>query len=393
MPQKYLLIHYPKGVLHFEKAKTIFNEYFTHKPCTMRIATFNSENLFSRAKVLNFKNNADGDKLLAKIGELQGELKNKVYNKARILSLYNSLKDYIEISEERGKLFKRQLFAIKGVAANGVDDWDGTIEFKREKFTETTRINTAKVIKALKADVQCLVEIEDRLTMSNFNADMLGSSKFPYNILIDGNDPRGIDVGLLSRFPIKNICTHIFDKEKPTSKSFIFSRDCMEVELEIAKNKSLYVLCNHFKSKGYSASQSDADNRRKMQADTVKQIIKDKYDLTKDMVVVLGDFNDTPDSKPLQTLLNTQNLTDVLKLKFGNDVDKTYTYFYKKKNQIDFILVSKPLKEKFKDAGVERRGMFELDTISNGTEKRFNTVTAPSNAASDHGGVWAEFDI
>lgn len=359
----------------------------------MRIATFNSENLFSRAKVLNFKNNADGDKLLAKIGELQGELKNKVYNKARILSLYNSLKDYIEISEERGKLFKRQLFAIKGVAANGVDDWDGTIEFKREKFTETTRINTAKVIKALKADVQCLVEIEDRLTMSNFNADMLGSSKFPYNILIDGNDPRGIDVGLLSRFPIKNICTHIFDKEKPTSKSFIFSRDCMEVELEIAKNKSLYVLCNHFKSKGYSASQSDADNRRKMQADTVKQIIKDKYDLTKDMVVVLGDFNDTPDSKPLQTLLNTQNLTDVLKLKFGNDVDKTYTYFYKKKNQIDFILVSKPLKEKFKDAGVERRGMFELDTISNGTEKRFNTVTAPSNAASDHGGVWAEFDI
>ena len=359
----------------------------------MRIATFNTENLFSRAKVLNFKNNADGDKLLAKISELQAELKKKAYNKPRILSLYNSLKDYIEISEERGKLFKRQLSAIKGVSANGVDDWDGTIEFKREKFSETTRINTAKVIKALKADVQCLVEIEDRLTMSNFNADMLGASKFPYNILIDGNDPRGIDVGLLSRYPIKNICTHIFDKEKPASKGFIFSRDCIEIELEIAKNKPLYVLCNHFKSKGYSASQSDADNRRKLQADTVKQIIKDKYDLTKDMVVVLGDFNDTPDSNPLQTLLNTQNLTDVLKLKFGNDVEKTYTYFFKKKNQIDFILVSKPLKDKFKDAGVERRGMFELDTLSNGTEKRFDTVTAPSNAASDHAGVWAEFDI
>lgn len=373
--------------------KFIFNEYFTHKPYTMRIATFNAENLFSRAKVLNFKNNAEGDKLLAKIGELQDELKKTVYNKPKILSLYNLLKDYIEIAEERGKLFKRQLFAIKGVAANGVDDWDGTIEFKREKFTETTRLNTAKAIKALKADVQCLIEVEDRITMENFNGDMLGTAKFPYNILIDGNDPRGIDVGLLCRYPVKNICTHIFDKEKATSRSYIFSRDCLEIELEIAKNKSLYVLCNHFKSKGYSASQAEADARRKLQADTVKQIIKSKYDLTKDMVVVLGDLNDTPDSKPLQTLLNTQNLTDVLKLKFGNDIEKTYTYFYKKKTQIDYILVSKPLKDAFKDAGVERRGMFDINTLSNGAETRFDTVTAPSNAASDHGGVWAEFDI
>jgi len=359
----------------------------------MRIATFNSENLFSRAKVLNFKNNADGDKLLKKIGDLQAELKKKVYDKPKILSLYNSLTEYIEIAEDRGKLFKRQLFAIKGVAANGVDDWDGSIEFKREKFSETTRINTAKVLKALKADVQCLVEVESRETISSFNSDMLGTVKFPYNILIDGNDPRGIDVGLLSRYPIKNIRTHIFDKEKPGGKSFIFSRDCLELEVEIAKNKSLHVLCNHFKSKGYSASQADADARRKLQADAVKNILQYNYDLKKDMVVVLGDFNDTPDSNPLQTLLNTQNLTDVLKLKFSNDIEKTYTYFYKQKSQIDFILVSKPLKDAFKDAGVERRGMFELNNLSNGTEKRFDTVTAISNAASDHAGVWAEFNI
>lgn len=359
----------------------------------MRIASFNTENLFSRAIVLTFKDNADGDKILKKIGDLQGELDKQVYDKPKILALYNSLKDYIDIAEDRGKLFKRQLFAIKGVAANGVNDWDGSIEFKRAKFTETTRVNTAKVLKALKADVQCLVEVENRDTISSFNSDMMGTQKFPFNMLIDGNDPRGIDVGLLSRFPIKNIRTHIFDKDKPTSKSFIFSRDCLEVELEIANNKSLYVLCNHFKSKGYSASQKDADARRKLQADKVKEILQKNYDLKKDMVVVMGDFNDTPDSKPLQTLLNTQNLTDVLKLKFGNDIDKTYTYFYKQKSQIDFILVSKPLKDAFTDAGVERRGMFELNTLSNGAEKRFPTVTSVANAASDHAGIWAEFNV
>ncbi|MBP6024365.1 endonuclease/exonuclease/phosphatase family protein [Ferruginibacter sp.] len=359
----------------------------------MRIATFNTENLFSRAIVLTFKDNADGDKILNRIGELQGELNKQVYDKPKILSLYNSLKEFIEIAEDRGKLFKRQLFAIKGVAANGVQDWDGSIQFKRAKFTETTRINTAKVLKALNADVQCLVEVENRETIGSFNSDMLGTKKFPYNILIDGNDPRGIDVGLLSRYPIKNIRTHIFDKEKPTSKSFIFSRDCLEIELEVANGKSLYVLCNHFKSKGYSASQSTADARRKLQADAVKKILQDNYDLKTDMVVVMGDFNDTPDSAPLQTLLNTQNLTDVLKIKFGNDIEKTYTYFFKKKLQIDYLLVSKPLKDAFKDAGVERRGMFELNTHSNGTEKRFDTVTSIANAASDHAGIWAEFNI
>jgi endonuclease/exonuclease/phosphatase family metal-dependent hydrolase len=359
----------------------------------MRIATFNTENLFSRAIVLTFKDNAEGDKILSKIGELQGELNKQVYDKPKILSLYNSLKEFIEIAEDRGKLFKRQLFAVKGVAANGVKDWDGSIQFKRAKFTETTRINTAKVLKALNADVQCLVEVENRETIGSFNSDMLGTKKFPYNILIDGNDPRGIDVGLLSRYPIKNIRTHIFDKEKPTSKSFIFSRDCLEIELGLANGKSLYVLCNHFKSKGYSASQSTADARRKLQANAVKKILQDNYDLKTDMVVVMGDFNDTPDSAPLQTLLNTQNLTDVLKLKFGNDIEKTYTYFFKKKLQIDYLLVSKPLKDAFKDAGVERRGMFELNTHSNGAEKRFDTVTSIANAASDHAGVWADFNI
>jgi endonuclease/exonuclease/phosphatase family metal-dependent hydrolase len=359
----------------------------------MRIAIFNTENLFSRAKVLNFRNNAEGDKILIQIADLQAELEKKIYDKAAILKKYNALKDFIEIQENRGKLFKRKLFAIKGVQANSVDDWDGSIQFKREKFTETTRINTGRVLKAVAADVQCMVEVESREVLDNFNADVLTAKKFPYNILIDGNDPRGIDVGLLSRYPIKNIRTHIFDKEKPASRNFIFSRDCLEVELEAPDKKPLYILCNHFKSKGFSSSQKDADKRRGLQADKVKEILQNNYDLKKDRVVVIGDFNDTPDSKPLKQLLSMPNLTDVLQLKFGNGFDKRYTYFFKQKTQIDFILVSRPMSDLFKDAGVERRGMFALNDLTNNAEKRFATVTSPANAASDHAAVWADFNI
>jgi len=38
-----------------------------------------------------------------------------------------------------------------------------------------------------------------------------GRSGYPYILLIDGNDPRGIDVAILSRYPIIDVKTHIFD--------------------------------------------------------------------------------------------------------------------------------------------------------------------------------------
>ena len=38
-----------------------------------------------------------------------------------------------------------------------------------------------------------------------------GRAGYPYILLIDGNDPRGIDVAIMSRHPIMDISTHIFD--------------------------------------------------------------------------------------------------------------------------------------------------------------------------------------
>jgi len=356
----------------------------------MRIASFNVENLFSRAKVINFQDNTIGTDLLSKIGELKELLKAKVYiNKTQIFNKYMGLKDFIEISEDRGKLFKKSGAAIIGIKANGIDDWDGTILFKRDKFDEATRGNTAKTIKEVKADVFCIVEVESRDVLTTFNSGMLGTKKFPFNMCIDGNDSRGIDVGLYSRFPILNIRTHIFDK-KPTSSKPIFPRDCLEVALKISNTKTLHIICNHLTSK-----LSDKTGvKRKGQCEAIKNIIHSNYNLNEDYVVVAGDFNDTPDSTALSPLLNMQNLHDVLQLEFGNKKQNRWTYQYQNKlDQIDFILVSKPMKDLFQKAGVERRGMFDVANHSTTGEVSFNTVTSPANAASDHGAVWADFNL
>ena len=367
-------------------------------PDYFRLASFNVENLFGRAKVFNYKDQNVGNRILSDIDKFSKLLRKKSYTpyvKGKILTLYNTgLKDYIKVRENRGKLFKYSGWAVTGVAASGAGDWDGEIEFKRARFNDIGRKNTAKVIKDTRADIVCIAEVENRPVLRAFDTHLL-NSRYKYEMLIDcNNDPRGIDVGLYSKFDIGGIWTHMFDKMGNKS---VFSRDCLEVELFLPDGQPLYILCNHFKSRGYDYD-GTSNAKRKRQATRVAEILKD-YDLRKDWVVVAGDLNDNPASKPLEPLLSVRNMHDVLKLQYPNDPMKRWTYHYNSFEQIDFLLVSKPLKERFRKAGVERRGMYNLKnltTSSNGTvdvEQQYSKVTHASNAASDHGAVWAEFDF
>jgi endonuclease/exonuclease/phosphatase family metal-dependent hydrolase len=357
-------------------------------PVPLRICSFNVENLFSRAKLLNFEDNHDGDTLLAEVGKLRRELSRTEYDKPRILELYQALKEYLEIAEFRGKLFNR---ARTEIIPDGAKDWNGSINFKRDKFNDAARKNTARVIRETNSDICCLIEVESRPILKQFCSDRLPrAAKFaPYSqhMLIDGNDDRGIDVALASRLPIGSLWSHVYDRD---SKGEIFSRDCLEVELQHPAGFKVWVLVNHFKSKGYG-TQKDSDAKRLRQSERLVELLAD-YDLKNDMVVVAGDLNDTPDSNPLAPLLGVPNLYDVLKCKFPDPADR-WTYHYKKNEQIDYLLVSKPLLDAMKDAGVERRGIFGIEKYTNNAVKPFNTVTRYSESASDHGAVWAEFQL
>ncbi len=300
-----------------------------------------------------------------------------------------SCRGNIDIRQDRGKLLGGA-GANTTVKATGRDDWDGSILLKMADISEMARENTAKVVKSLQADVLCTVETENREALRDFDSQMLGN-RYPFELLIDGNDPRGIDVGLYSKFPIRDIHTHIFDKGEDGRA--IFSRDCLEVELELPGGKPLYMLCNHFKSQGYGAAEAN-DARRRKQAERVAEIVSE-YNLKTDCVIVAGDLNDSPQREPhtLQALLDVENLFEALELQFPEAKDR-WTYHYRNEfNQIDFLLISKPLKTKLEEAGVERRGIYKLSELTDGAEEAFDTVTSWSNAASDHAAVWAEFRL
>src|SRR5262249_50401336 len=64
--------------------------------------------------------------------------------------------------------------------------------------TEIQRNNTAQAILDSHPDILAVQEVENLYTLRNFNEQYL-DNYFDRMVLIDGNDPRGIDVGVLLR--------------------------------------------------------------------------------------------------------------------------------------------------------------------------------------------------
>lgn len=354
-------------------------------PMTLRVATFNAENLFDRAKVFDL-DWAVGKVILADVAALQGELRREVFDKPEIRRLLNAVEGYAKIVEVRGKWR----------SAKGARDFQGWVELTRGRVSELAQHNTARVIAALNADIACLCEIEDRIVLSRFHNEILAPKhlqpdhlpRYPYNILIDGNDARGIDVAILSRFPFGTIRTHIHDRQGNTP---IFSRDCLEVEILLPTGQSCWLLANHFKSKGYnSGSDPGGRKRRRLQADRVAQILQG-HDLQNGLVVVAGDLNDTPDSPSLTPLVSQPVLFNVTGQLPAGD---RWTYHFSGKNQqLDYLFVSAPLRTALARVAIERRGIFNVEKYSGGALHAFPTVKSDRDSASDHGAIVAEFAL
>ena len=93
--------------------------------------------------------------------------------------------------------FDKNIDPHKFVDGNGrITDMDMNLAF--DEIDEQQRKNTAQVILANDPDIICLMEIENLEVLKLFNKQYLGG-KYGYEVLIDGNDPRQIDVGILCR--------------------------------------------------------------------------------------------------------------------------------------------------------------------------------------------------
>ena len=383
----------------------------------MRIASFNVENMFRRAVVLNQEKWKDGKPILEAYAALTELLEQPIYSaadKQKILALLEKLgllswnekggskkavfaedNEWVWLRRSRGSLISKHRDGTIEVVASGRADWIGWLELKRDDVNEQATRNTAAVIADMAPDILAVVEAEDRPALVRFNENVLkldqGKDKgFGHVMLIDGNDERGIDVGVFAKdaFPIAGMRSHVDDPGP--SGTPVFSRDCAEYEFEVGKEK-LLLLVNHFKSKGYGKA-SDSDARRKAQAKQVAEIYNERKKEGWKNIVVLGDFNDTPDSKPLAPLLKKTDLKDASQAKGWAWGEREGTFGGGKKEKIDYLLLSPALFRKVKAGGVNRKGLWHGERTQNPWEM-LPTLTEPKEAASDHAAVWVDLDL
>ena len=128
--------------------------------------------------------------------------------------------------------------------------------------------------------------------------------------MIDGNDPRLIDVGVLSKLPLGAVTTwqHV---THPEVEGRVFGRDLLEVQLLDASGSTRLTIFNtHLKShfvdpwnskekRPRTAEEIDAERRkanelRHHQADAIAAIVGGR-----ERAVLAGDLNDPPASPHL----------------------------------------------------------------------------------------------
>lgn len=381
-------------------------------PRHLRIATFNCENLFRRTRILNLQDERHGSQLLEKASQLQRLLGKEQYSPAdrdEIYRLSSELQGYVNFRVDSGGLgaWKKDLAAgTTGYriykSCGGCDSWVGEICFEYERFSDPQRMNTARVIKDADADVLCTIEVEGMDAIDKFNSEALKSKRYPQFVSIDSpNDPRGIDIACLSRLPIVSLKTHIFDSFGSYRR--IFSRDCLEVTLEIEPGRHLHVLCNHFKSQRATskAEEDSAAAKRLAQAKKVVEVLTSNYSLQDDLVAVMGDLNEDSSSQyqSLKPLFDCPDLVPVVDP--AAPVGDRYSHYYdgassgKRLSQLDYIFVSKPLHSKLAGFGFIRNGIFGVDkeaaAMGAAPVKVYDSVTDWNLSASDHAALWAEF--
>mgnify|MGYP000897809475 CR=1 FL=1 len=370
----------------------------------MRLATYNVENLFARARALNLADPAESRPILEKFSELNQMFEEPVYSeemKARMLKLLEELgigktndSRYVVLRENRGQLISSSKIKGTRIVANGRADWVGWLEMKKDVINEVATRNTAQVVRDVNPDILAVIECEGRHALKEFSQQLLplvGGQTYENIMLIDGNDDRGIDVGLLVRngLHIGWMQSHVDDKT--TVGEYVFSRDCAEYGVRTKSHETVWVLVNHFKSKGYG-SQDSSNRKRWLQAESVRRILERMEAEKAALIAVAGDFNDTPDSAALAPLLTETKFKDVFTHPAFDAGGRAGTFGRcAATDKIDYILLSPALYERVKSGGVWRKGIW-------GPNKKpawdvYPEMKQPYHAASDHACLWCDLDV
>lgn len=221
---------------------------------------------------------------------------------------------------------------------------------------EAARAKIHESMHAMRADVLALQEVGGTNALLGLRAALkAGGLDYPYWEHVSAWDTN-IHLAVLSKFPISARRPHTNDSFVLLARQYHVRRGFAEVDIRVATNYVFTLITAHLKSRlpGYEAGEEEL---RTEEAKILRAKIDARFALDpKVNLVVLGDFNDTPDARSTRAIIGRKHaLIDTRPAERNGDDQPganptapppriTWTHYYAKEDRysrIDYILLSR----------------------------------------------------
>lgn len=275
------------------------------------------------------------------------------------------------------------------IATYNVENYIDVKTDTREVKPAEAKAKVVSNIVAMKPDVIGFQEMGSTNAFLELRASLKAAGQdFPYWEHVSGWDTN-IHVALLSKFPIIARRPHTSESYLLNGRRLHVSRGFLEADIKAPSGYTFTVFVAHLKSRRQVA-ESDESEMREQEA----LILREKIDLRmkanpRANIVVIGDLNDTKETKSTRAIMGRGNgvLVDTRPAERNGDTvppknprwdpsNITWTHFYGKEDsysRIDYILVNKSMASEWNKAGT------------------YVFTTANWGLASDHRPISAEF--
>lgn len=210
----------------------------------------------------------------------------------------------------------------------------------------------AKAIRELNPDVITFEELENEGVLRAMVREFLSDMGYDFIAVADTNSDRGQNLGVLSRRPIVSVTSHRFEDLKlgGEDQTWRFARDLWQVRIQATATQTIDLYSVHLKSKYDSQGDKESVKYRLAEATAARRIIAENFaQKPGQLAVMLGDFNDEPDSPTLKTLLapRADGKAFLVDAHAKLAPEQRITYLREPyRSTIDYILVSPALAEK-----------------------------------------------
>lgn len=370
----------------------------------MKIATFNVQNLFHRDRSLIQKTTgkclsdwvAEFDTLLKK--EKSSSNTERLKELSFLLDFDKTYQNpYVVMRKKAGELYLKGMNCSKELKSGELTDWNGWIKVQTVPIDPEATNHKALVISEIDPDVLILQEVEDKISLDEFNNIILpkfNCAPFSECVLTPNSEGKGREQALLLKngHELESIRIHNINNSESATQ------ELLEYEIQSPKGKCIHLLSAYFYENKFD--KESAFEIRKNQAFQVSVVYRMLQMQGKKHIVVAGTLNAPSYCNSLAPLLQETDLKDITKNKTFNvdfDEGKDATYYrlgaYRMGvniRQEDYMLLSPELFSNVKSSGLNRKGVWPEKRP---TWRIFSTLQSKYQAASGHPGVWASVII